>query len=56
MLRKTLSSSQQFLDSVTRNGVEEEQQYDCQGQHSQYFEDGPLVVMPNDVPDRLQWV
>lgn len=51
-----VSSTQQLLDSVTRHWVEEQQQHNCQGQHSQNFEDGPLVVVPHNVPDWLQWV
>lgn len=51
-----VSSSQQLLDSVTWHRVEKQQQHDCQGQHSQNFEDGPLVVVPHNVPDWLQWV
>ena len=44
------------LDCVARHGVEEERKNSCQEDEEDGFENDPLVVVPKDVADRLQWV
>ena len=48
------SSPQDALDSVARDGVEEEKQKDGKEEDDNQFDDCPLVVVPNDVADGLQ--
>ena len=44
------------LDCVARDGIEKEQQEDGQQGDEDDLDDGPLVVVPDDVTDRLEWI
>lgn len=44
------------LDRVARDGVEEQQYQDGQPDDDEALDDAPLVVVPDDVPDRLERV
>ena len=44
------------LDGISGQGVEEEDQEDDEGEPAQDLDDGPLVVVPDDVADRLDRV
>lgn len=46
--------SEHLLDGVARNGVEEQQQQDGQPEDDQALDDAPLVIVPDDVPDRFE--
>ena len=50
------SSPQDTLDSVARDGVEEEKQKDGKEEDDNQFDDCPLVVVPDDVADGLQGI
>ena len=50
------SSSEDTFHSVARNGIKEKQKKDGQEGDDNHLDDGPLVIVPDDVPDRLQRV
>ena len=45
-----------FLDGVAGHGIEEEDDEGGKQGHYQQLHDHPLVVVPQDVAQRLQWV
>ena len=45
-----------FLDGVARHGVEEESDEDDEEREEQQLNDDPLVVVPQNVPQRLERV
>lgn len=49
-------STQEPLDGVAWNGIEEEQDEKGDGENDKDLQDGPLVVVPHDVADRLERV
>ena len=49
-------SSEHILDGVSWDGIEEEEYEEGQEDDEDHLDDGPLVVVPDDVPDGLQWV
>ena len=50
------SGPDHLLDGVSRQGVEEHGEEEREEDDEDDLEDGPLVVVPDDVPDRLQRV
>ena len=49
-----ISSSEHSFDCVPGDGVEEEKDEEGQEEDDDHLHDGPLVVVPDDVPDWLQ--
>lgn len=45
-----------LLDGVAGHGVEEEHEDGGQQQDDDDLDDDPLVIVPQDVPQRLEWV
>lgn len=50
------SGSHYFLDGVSGHGVEEQCEQCSQKEHDQGFDDHPLVIVPQDILEGLQWV
>lgn len=50
------SRSEDPLHGVSREGVDEEEDDEDQGGEQEGFQDHPLVVVPDDVADRLEGV
>jgi hypothetical protein len=48
--------SDELLHCVARNGVEEEQHHERDGDEDESLEDCPLVIVPNYVANGFQWV
>ena len=46
-----ISSSEHSFDCVPGDGVEEEKDEEGQEEDDDHLHDGPLVVVPDDVPD-----
>jgi hypothetical protein len=53
---QTCLSSQHAFDGVTRERIEEENQKDDQHQPEEDLDDGPLVVVPDDIANGLDGV
>ena len=51
-----ISGSKHRLDCVSWDGVEEEKDEESEEEDDDHLHDGPLVVVPDDVPDGLQWI
>ena len=50
------SGSEHSLDGVSGDGIEEEKDEEGEEEDDDHLDDGPLVVVPDDVPDGLQWI
>ena len=46
-----ISSSENRFDRVSWDGIEEEKYEECQEEDDDHLNDGPLVVVPDDVAD-----
>ena len=49
-------SSEHILDGVSWDGIEEEEYEEGQEDDEDHLDDGPLVVVPDDVADGLQGI
>ena len=56
ILVEMILSPDHLLDGVARQGVEEHGEEEGEEDDEDDLEDRPLVVVPDDVPDRLQRV
>ena len=49
--KRIISSSEYSFDGVAGDGIEEKKDEECQEEDDDHLNDGPLVVVPDDVAD-----